>query len=95
MRKILIVFVLLISIYNYGQSGNRFADEENSVETRNTWNSGGNSFNVSPQDEDGDDDDPGNPPNPADLPIDGYISLLFLAAVGIIAVFRYRKTKLS
>lgn len=94
MRKILIVFVILISIFNYAQSGNRFLENENITETKKSWDNEGNGYNAFSEHNMIDEDDPGNPPNPSDLPVDEYIFLLFLAAVVIIIVSKNRNTKL-
>ena len=89
MKKILYIFFFLIGTFHFGQgtSENRFEESEK----------GSSAFNPNKDvesetlgDPPNDADSPGNPGDPT--PIDDYIPLLILAALGII-IYKTRKNR--
>ena len=92
MRNIIAVVFLLISVLVYSQSTNVFADgEQNSSDPASSrvYDSSDNLVAKEAADDDG-------PPPPTDpVPIDDYIPLLLIAAMGLIVYNTYRKKTLS
>lgn len=90
MRNIIAVVFLLISVLVYSQSTNVFADgEQNSSDPASTrvYDSSDNFVATEAADDDG-------PPPPTDpVPIDDYLPLLLITAVGIIVHAGWRKRK--
>lgn len=97
MRKILSFILICISLVVYSQAQNRFAegDEQNLMSKSTPENSGEyptqqyENPNAAPAAD-------GDPGNPGDVvPIDDYIPLLLIAAMGLIVYNTYRKKTLS
>lgn len=92
MRNIIAVIFLLISVLVYSQSTNVFANgEQNSSDPASSrvYDSSDNLVATEAADDDG-------PPPPTDpVPIDDYIPLLLIAAMGLIVYNTYRKKTLS
>ena len=90
MRNIIAVVFLLISVLVYSQSTNVFADgEQNSSDPASSrvYDSSDNLVAKEAADDDG-------PPPPTDpVPIDDYLPLLLITAVGIIVHAGWRKRK--
>ena len=91
MKKILYIFFFLIGTLHFAQgvAANPFEESEkdnNSIESRST-----NQSNWQSPTDDSQFDSGGGNPNP-DLPIDDYIPLLILAALGII-IYKTRKNR--
>ena len=109
MRKIIAIIIIFISLVVNAQGANRFSEAEDATINYSTESSSqampagqdnGNGGLKSLDDCDGDgtaddqDDDPCNPPNPGDpVPIDAYLPLLLVTAVGIIVHAGWRKRK--
>lgn len=91
MRNIIAVVFLLLSVMVYSQSTNIFADgEQNSSDPASTrvYDSGDNLVATEAADDDG------NPPNPGDpIPIDDYLPILLITALGIIVHAGWRNRK--
>lgn len=92
MRNIIALVFLLLSVMVCSQSKNIFADgEQNSSDAATTriYDSSDNLVATEAADDDG-------PPNPADpIPIDDYIPLLVIVAMGMIVYNTWRKKTLS
>lgn len=90
MRNIIAIILLLISVLVHSQSTNVFADgEQNSSDPASTrvYDSSDNLVATEAADDDG-------PPPPTDpVPIDAYLPLLLVTAVGIIVHAGWRKRK--
>lgn len=90
MRNIIALVFLLLSVIVYSQSTNVFADrEQNSSDAATTrvYDSSDNLVATEAADDDGS-------PNPSDpVPIDDYLPLLLITAVGIIVHAGWRKRK--
>ncbi|MBU8882739.1 hypothetical protein KSK37_06555 [Kaistella sp. DKR-2] len=95
MKKILYIMLFFISAFGYAQKGgNPFGQ----TEYENTAKEGGAKYDATQASSDDNTKDRGTepseptPPNPGDpTPIDDYIPLLIIAAVGLIAYHTYRK----
>ena len=81
MKRIFIVLLLTVFAFSYAQTDNRFSDSEEHATEVETSNSG--PVIPDPQEED--------PGAPGELPIDNYIPILLLTAVGIIIYKNYKK----
>lgn len=100
MRKILSFILICISLVVYSQAPNRFAEgDEQSLMSKSTPENSGEyptqqyeNPNAAPAEIKAS-DDPGNPGDV--VPIDDYIPLLLIAAMGLIVYNTYRKKTLS
>ena len=100
MRKILSFILICISLVVYSQAPNRFAEgDEQSLMSKSTPENSEEfptqqyeNPNAAPSDVQAN-DNPGNPGSV--VPIDDYIPLLLIAAMGLIVYNTYRKKTLS
>lgn len=84
MRKIIAFVILFISLVVNAQGPNRFSETEDAASINAMESSSGEMTQES---------DDENPPNPAPVPIDDYLPLLLITAVGIIVHAGWRKRK--
>lgn len=83
MRKSLAVLTIFLSVFLYSQgTNNRFSDEESQAKDQSEYNSSGKGINYGDTKDDIAAINAGDP-NPGDpVPIDQYVGLLLLTAVG-------------
>ena len=87
MKKLFAFLLITLFTVTFAQNtDNRFSNSE--YEQQEQSQSSNSSIPVDNQDE-----GPGNPGPP--VPINNHLPILFVAAVGIIAVSQYRKTRIS
>ena len=84
MRKIIAFVILFISLVVNAQGANRFSETEDAASI-NAMESSSREMTQELDDE--------NPPNPGPVPIDDYLPLLLITAVGIIVHAGCRKRK--
>ena len=96
MRNLLAVLTLFLSVFMFSQeTSNRFSDEETQANENSTYSPSGRSINYGDTRDDVAANDDG-PPNPSDpIPIDQYVGLLLVTAMGFIVYVIKKKRNFS